>query len=98
MISPVHCTEVAWPFVQEVGHNPVEVGHSLVVVGHNLVGGERFQTLPQSNRRGQTCGSLECAKQFLDLDRLSSLASNDLAVLAIECTSKIAVEDEIINK
>ena len=74
------------------------VGHSLVVVGHNLVGGERFRTLPQSNRRGQTCGSLECAKQFLDLDRLSSLASDDLVLLAIECTSKIAVEDKIINK
>ena len=74
------------------------VGHTLVGVDHTLVGEERFRTLPQSNRQGQTCGSLECAKQFLDLDRLSSLASDDLVLLAIECTSKIAVEDKIINK
>ena len=53
--------------LEEAVDNQVEVGHTLVVLGHNLVEGERFRTLPQSNRRGQTCGSLECAKQFLDL-------------------------------
>ena len=71
-----------------VGHTLVVVGHTLVVVGHKPVEGEHFQTLPQSNHRGQTCGSLECAKQFLDLDRLSSLASDDLVVLANSAQAK----------
>ena len=71
-----------------VGHTLVVVGHTLVGVDHTLVGEERFRTLPQSNRQGQTCGSLECAKQFLDLDRLSSLASDDLVVLANSAQAK----------